>query len=55
MANLCLAACYKVNGVSRLHGEILRNDLFRDLCSLRPDHFTYVTNGISSPPCFSAP
>ena len=46
MANLCLAACYKVNGVSRLHGEILRNDLFRDLCSLRPDHFTYVTNGI---------
>ena len=46
MANMCLAACYKVNGVSRLHGEILRNDLFRDLCSLRPDHFTYVTNGI---------
>ena len=46
MANLCLAACYKVNGVSRLHGEILRDDLFRDLCSLRPDHFTYVTNGI---------
>ena len=46
MANLCLAACYKVNGVSRLHGEILRDDLFRDLCSLRPDRFTYVTNGI---------
>ena len=46
MANLCLAACYKVNGVSRLHGEILRSDLFRDLCALRPDHFTYVTNGI---------
>ena len=46
MANLCLAACYKVNGVSRLHGEILKNDLFRDLNQLRPDHFTYVTNGI---------
>jgi len=46
MANLCLAACYKVNGVSRLHGEILRNDLFRDVCSLRPERFTHVTNGI---------
>ncbi|MBR4472422.1 MAG: glycogen/starch/alpha-glucan phosphorylase [Oscillospiraceae bacterium] len=46
MASLCLSACRMVNGVSRLHGEILRNDLFRDICSLRPDRFTYVTNGI---------
>ena len=46
MANLCLSACRMVNGVSRLHGEILRNDLFRDICSLRPDRFTHVTNGI---------
>ena len=46
MANLCLASCYKVNGVSRLHGDILRNDIFRDVCSITPDKFTYVTNGI---------
>ncbi len=46
MANLCLSACRMVNGVSRLHGEILRKDLFRDVCSLRPDRFTHVTNGI---------
>ncbi|MCR5138278.1 MAG: glycogen/starch/alpha-glucan family phosphorylase [Oscillospiraceae bacterium] len=46
MANLCLSACRMVNGVSKLHGEILRNDLFRDVCSLRPERFTYVTNGI---------
>jgi starch phosphorylase len=46
MANLCLAACYKVNGVSRLHGEILKNSLFRDIYSLQPEKFTYVTNGI---------
>ena len=46
MANLCLAACKTVNGVSKLHGEILKNDLFRDVCSLNPDRFTYVTNGI---------
>ena len=46
MANLCLAACFKVNGVSALHGEILKTDLFRDVCELRPERFTYVTNGI---------
>ena len=46
MANMCLAACYMVNGVSRLHGEILRDDLFHDIYTLRRDRFTYVTNGI---------
>ena len=46
MANLCLAACQKVNGVSRLHGEILRNDIFRDICAVQPEKFTHVTNGI---------
>ena len=46
MANLCLASCYKVNGVSRLHGDIIKRDLFADLNSIRPDRFTYVTNGI---------
>ena len=46
MANLCLAGCYMINGVSGLHGEILKKDLFRDVCELTPDKFTYVTNGI---------
>ncbi|MEA5151556.1 MAG: glycogen/starch/alpha-glucan phosphorylase [Oscillospiraceae bacterium] len=46
MANMCLAACYKVNGVSRLHGEILKNELFHDIYTLRPERFTHVTNGI---------
>ena len=46
MANMCLAACYKVNGVSKLHGDILKRDLFRDLYDIRPERFTYVTNGI---------
>ena len=46
MANLCLSACRMVNGVSRLHGEILRNDLFRDIAALKPERFTHVTNGI---------
>jgi len=46
MANMCLAACYRVNGVSKLHGDILKNDIFRDVCEIRGDRFTYVTNGI---------
>ena len=46
MANLCLATCKTVNGVSALHGEILKIDLFKDVCDLNPDRFTFVTNGI---------
>ena len=46
MANLCLASCYMVNGVSRLHGEILKNDLFHDIYTVWPERFTHVTNGI---------
>ena len=46
MANLCLAACTKVNGVSGLHGDILKRDLFRDIYELTPERFTHVTNGI---------
>ena len=46
MADMCLAACYMVNGVSKLHGNILKNDLFHDIYTIRPERFTYVTNGI---------
>ena len=46
MANLCQAVCFKINGVSGLHGEILIRDIFRDVYSLRPERYTYVTNGI---------
>ncbi len=47
MANLCLAACHKVNGVSKLHSEILKQSLFHDYYVLDNDRFTNVTNGIS--------
>lgn len=47
MANLCLAACHTVNGVSKLHTDILRNGFFRDYCALTPDRFINVTNGIA--------
>lgn len=47
MANLCLATCHKVNGVSALHTEILKNDVFRDYNNLMPDKFVSITNGIT--------
>ena len=47
MANLCVAACHNVNGVSKLHSDILKDSLFKDYYKLTPDKFTNVTNGIA--------
>ncbi len=47
MANLCLAACHKVNGVSSLHTQILKESIFRDYCTIEPKKFINVTNGIA--------
>ena len=47
MANLCVAACHSVNGVSGLHSQILKDTLFNDFYRLTPDKFTNVTNGIA--------
>ncbi len=47
MANLCLAASHTVNGVSELHSEILKNDVFNDYYKMNPTVFTNVTNGIT--------
>ncbi|MBQ6824521.1 MAG: glycogen/starch/alpha-glucan family phosphorylase, partial [Clostridia bacterium] len=46
MANLCVACCYSVNGVSALHSEILKQDLFKDYNDIMPGKLTNVTNGI---------
>ncbi len=47
MANLCVASCHTVNGVSKLHSEILVNELFTDYAKMTPEKFTNVTNGIA--------
>ncbi len=47
MANLCVAACHSVNGVSALHSQILKDTLFNDYYRLTPDKFKNVTNGIA--------
>lgn len=47
MANLCIAVCNKVNGVSKLHGEIIKSRTFRDFYIVFPDKFLGITNGIT--------
>ncbi len=47
MANLCVAACHSVNGVSALHSQILKDTVFNDFYRLTPDKFKNVTNGIA--------
>ncbi len=47
MANLCLYASHTVNGVSALHSDILKNDVFADAFKIEPNKFTNVTNGIT--------
>lgn len=47
MANLCVAACHSVNGVSELHSNILKESVFKDYYNLDPKKFTNVTNGIA--------
>lgn len=47
MANLCIVGSHCVNGVSQLHGEILKRDLFNDFYTLYPNKFKAITNGIS--------
>ena len=46
MANLCVCACFAVNGVSALHSEILKRETFHDVYIRTPEKFKNVTNGI---------
>ena len=47
MANLCVATCHSVNGVSALHSQILKDTVFNDYYNMTPDKFKNVTNGIA--------
>lgn len=47
MANLAIVGSHKINGVSALHSEILKRQVFRDFYELHPERFTNKTNGIT--------
>ena len=47
MANMLVAMSYSVNGVSKLHGEILKEETFHDFNLVMPEKFSAITNGIT--------
>ena len=47
MAHMAICASYSVNGVAKLHTEILKNQELKDFYELMPDKFNNKTNGIT--------
>ena len=47
MANLSVIGSHKVNGVSALHSDIIKNSIFNGFYQIWPEKFTNVTNGIA--------
>jgi starch phosphorylase len=47
VAHLCIIGSSVINGVSELHGRVLRDSIFRDFAELFPQRFTHVTNGVT--------
>ncbi|XP_022901495.2 glycogen phosphorylase [Onthophagus taurus] len=47
MAHLSIVGSHAVNGVARIHSEIIKNDLFKDFYELTPEKFQNKTNGIT--------
>ncbi|OWK03032.1 PYGB [Cervus elaphus hippelaphus] len=47
MAHLCVIGSHAVNGVARIHSEIVRQSVFKDFYELEPEKFQNKTNGIT--------
>ena len=47
MANLCVVGSHAINGVSKLHSDILTKSVFHDFYAMYPYKFCNVTNGIA--------
>lgn len=47
MSNLAIVGSHAVNGVAKLHSEILKTKVFKDYSDLYPDRFHNITNGIT--------
>ena len=46
-ANICAYVCHAINGVSKLHSEIIKDSVFHDYYLFKPKAFKNVTNGIA--------
>ena len=47
MANLSVIGSHSINGVSKLHSDILKESTFKDFYRMYPDRFDNVTNGVA--------
>ena len=47
MANICCYVCHSINGVSKLHSQIIKDSVFHDYYLYKPAAFKNVTNGIA--------
>uniref|UniRef100_A0A8D0MYY3 Alpha-1,4 glucan phosphorylase n=1 Tax=Sus scrofa TaxID=9823 RepID=A0A8D0MYY3_PIG len=47
MAHLCVIGSHAVNGVARIHSEIVKHSVFKDFYELEPEKFQNKTNGIT--------
>ena len=47
MANMAIYACYSINGVAKIHTDILKKDTFSSFYKIFPEKFNNKTNGIT--------
>ncbi|XP_073494607.1 glycogen phosphorylase, liver form [Phyllobates terribilis] len=47
MAHLCIVGSHAVNGVARIHSDIVKNEVFKDFSEIEPEKFQNKTNGIT--------
>ncbi|XP_029454203.1 glycogen phosphorylase, liver form [Rhinatrema bivittatum] len=47
MAHLCIVGSHAVNGVAKIHSDIVKNEVFKDFSEIEPEKFQNKTNGIT--------
>ncbi|NUP04698.1 MAG: glycogen/starch/alpha-glucan phosphorylase [Polyangiaceae bacterium] len=47
MANLAVVGSHSINGVAKLHSDLIKSQLLKDFCDLYPERFNNKTNGVT--------
>lgn len=47
MANMAVYVSHKINGVAKIHSEIIKESIFKDFYNIYPERFLNITNGIA--------